>query len=95
MNKLPKVFANPINHKLHNEQNDYRSYKDNVKTNKISTLDIDKIFSKNNHIGGSKVRMLINNNFVEKIIVTKNNNYLITIDNEKIKLDDIEFIEII
>lgn len=94
MKKIPKVYVNPINKDIDNEQKYFRSGNINSNYSKgISLYDIDKVLNSNKHIYRSKVRLNINNNYVEKIIVSRSNNYLITIDNEKIPISNIFSIE--
>lgn len=94
MERLPKVFANPIKHDINNTQKSFRSSDNNgIINNTITTYDIDRILNSNTHIFRSKVKLLINNTYQERIIVSRNNDYLITIDNEKIPIKDIKSIE--
>lgn len=94
MKKIPKVYVNPINKDIDNEQKYFRSGNTNSSYSKgISLYDIDKVLNSNKHIYRSKVRLNINNNYVEKIIVSRSNSYLITIDNEKIPISNIFSIE--
>ena len=94
MKKIPKVYVNPINKDIDNEQKYFRSGNTNCSYSKgISLYDIDKVLNSNKHIYRSKVRLNINNNYVEKIIVSRSNSYLITIDNEKIPISNIFSIE--
>lgn len=95
MNKLPKVFANPINKKINNEQTNYRSYKDYSNRDGISNLDVDRILNSNKHIFRSKVRILLNDNYFKKTIISRNGDYIITIDNEKIPIKNIKSIDLI
>lgn len=95
MNKLPKVFANPINKNINNEQTNYRSYKDYSNREGISNLDVDRILNSNKHIFRSKVRILLNDNYVKKTIISRNGDYIITIDNEKIPIKNIKSIDLI
>lgn len=94
MKKIPKVYVNPINKDIDNEQKYFRSGNINSNYSKgISLCDIDRVLNSNKHVYRSKVRLNINNNYVEKIIVSRSNNYLITIDNEKIPISNIFSIE--
>lgn len=94
MDKLPKVFANPINKKINNYQDLYYSDR-NIK--KINPKDINKkvneIFGSLNHVYKSRVRITLNNKTIEETIIGKTNIYLLTIDNKKIKITDILDIE--
>ena len=95
MNKLPKVFVNPINKIIDNDQKNYRSYKDSYIRKNITSLDIDNIINSKKYINGTKVKILINNEYLYKTIITRQKDYLITIDNEKIFIKDIDDIMLI
>ena len=94
MNKLPNVFASPINKKLNNYQDMYRSDK---KVKPYNPKDINKkineIFGSLNHVYKSKVRITMTDGVKEEEIVGKTNTNLLTIDNKLIKITDILDIE--
>lgn len=94
MNKLPNVFASPINKKLNNYQDMYRSDK---KVKSYNPKDINKkineIFGSLNHVYKSKVRITMTDGIKEEQIVGKTNTNLLTIDNKLIKITDILDIE--
>lgn len=94
MNKLPNVFASPINKKLNNYQDMYRSDK---KVKSYNSKDINKkineIFGSLNHVYKSKVRITMTDGVKEEEIVGKTNTNLLTIDNKLIKITDILDIE--
>jgi hypothetical protein len=95
---LPKVFANKINKKLNNTQEIY--YQDNFKNNNIHDIrsvnkKISDIFNSNNFVYKSNVKITTKDNIITKIIVGRKNNYLLTMDNEAININDIIDIEII
>lgn len=89
MDRLPKVFANPINKEINNEQKYFRSDKDIP--SKITVYDIDNIINSNRFNYMTRLRI----NGLEKKVIKRVNNYLLTIDNEKILIDSIKSIEII
>lgn len=94
MKELPSVTAFEINKKLNNYQEKYvcnESLRGNKDVNVISK--INNIFSSNNHVYKSKVRIYTNNNVLEKIIVGKTSTSLLTIDGEKINIINIVDIE--
>lgn len=93
MKDLPKVFANTINKKINNEQDLF--YSKDRKDIKKGNIDkkINSIFSSPNHVYKSKVLIKTSKEDIEKIIVGKNSNNLITIDGELIKINDILDIE--
>ena len=94
MNKLPNVFASPINKKLNNYQDIYRSDR---KVKSYNPKDINKkineIFGSLNHVYKSKVRITMSDGIKEEEIVGKTNINLLTIDNKLIKITDILDIE--
>ena len=94
MNKLPNVFASPINKKLNNYQDMYRSDR---KVKSYNPKDINKkineIFGSLNHVYKSKVRITMTDGIKEEEIVGKTNINLLTIDNKLIKITDILDIE--
>jgi hypothetical protein len=94
MNKLPNVFASPINKKLNNYQDLYRS---DSTTKSYNPKDINKkineIFGSLNHVYKSRVRITMNDGIIEEQIVGKTNINLLTIDNKLIKITDILDIE--
>lgn len=89
MDRLPKVFANPINKEINNEQKYFRSDKDIP--SKITVYDIDNIINSNRFNYMTRLRI----NGLEKKVIKRVNNYLLTIDNEKILIDSIKSIEAI
>ena len=89
MDRLPKVFANPINKEINNEQKYFRSDKDIL--SKITVYDIDNIINSNRFNYMTRLRI----NGLEKKVIKRVNNYLLTIDNEKILIDGIKSIEVI
>lgn len=89
MDRLPKVFANPINKEINNEQKYFRSDKDIP--SKITVYDIDNIINSNRFNYMTRLRI----NGLEKKVIKRVNNYLLTIDNEKILIDGIKSIEVI
>lgn len=93
MNKLPKVYASPIKHNIQNEQKYFRSNSSYNTYNNDVRKDIDKILNNNKHIYRSKVLINLNGKLIEKTIVSRKGDYLITIDNEKILIDDIKLIK--
>lgn len=92
---LPKVFASPIDKKITNNREFYvSSSKPNiVKDAENIPLKINQIFGSPHHVYKSKVRIIINNEEIETTIVGKTNNYLLTLNGEKINIDSIESIE--
>lgn len=90
----PKVFANPINKKIDNVQDLFRSDKDSRSINPVDVnKKINEIFASRNHIYKSKVRITLKDGVVEKEIVGKTNINLLTLDGNLIRITDILDIE--
>lgn len=92
MKDLPKVFANKINENINNTQDIFYGNARSVPIEK-EDLNVQKkinnIFASSTHVYKSKVKITFANDEVEKTIVGKTNNNLITIDGELIKINDI------
>ena len=94
MNKLPNVFASPINKKLNNYHDLYRSDRAVKSYNpKDINKKINEIFGSLNHVYKSRVRITMDDGIHEEEIVGKTNINLLTIDNKLIKITDILDIE--
>lgn len=105
--KLPKVFANPLDHKIENNKEVFYSQNESgpeiitselskKSSSKISSLKeksvnqkIQDIFNSKSYVYKADVKIKLKSGMVEKKIVGKNQHYLITLDNEKIPLEDI------
>lgn len=94
MDKLPNVFQNPINKKIDNVQDLYRSDKAMVNHNpKDINTKINQIFGSLNHVYKSKVKITLKDETVEEEIVGKTSVNLLTIDGKLIRITDIIDIE--
>lgn len=90
----PRVYANPINKKIDNVQDLFRSDKDSRSINPVDvSKKINEIFASRNHVYKSKVRITLKDAVVEKEIVGKTNINLLTLDGDLIKITDIVDIE--
>lgn len=94
MKDLPRVYVNPIEKEFKNFQsisnsNEMREKKDY----KNLSMKLKDIFSSNNYVYKRNVRITTKDKVVEKTIVGKVNGYILTIDNQKIKISDIYDIE--
>ena len=105
--KLPKVFANPLDHKIENNKEVFYSQNEGgseiitsetikESSSKFSSLKeksvnqkIQDIFNSKSYVYKADVKIKLKSGIVEKKIVGKNQRYLITMDNEKIPLEDI------
>ena len=96
MNKnLPKVYANPINKQLNNNKEVFSTEEvRHVNNDNINILSkINEIFANPHHVYKSKVEIRMGNDIINTVIVGKTNSELLTLNGEKIKIKDIDFIE--
>lgn len=98
--KLPKVFANKIDKELKNnatvyyDKNEVRSeQKDNSSSIFTVNQKINQIFSSARYVYKADVIITTKNGKVNKRIIGRNRNELITMDNEVINVNDILDIE--
>ena len=90
----PRVFANPINKKIDNVQDLFRSDKDSRSINPVDVnKKINEIFASRNHVYKSKVKITLKDKVIEKEIVGKTNINLLTLDGDLIRITDILDIE--
>jgi len=90
LNKLPNVFQNPIDKKIENVQDLYRSTESVVTYNpKDINKKINEIFGSLNHVYKSKVKISLKDQEIETDIVGKTNLNLLTLDGRLIKITDI------
>ncbi len=90
----PRVYANPINKKIDNVQDLFRSDKDSRSINPVDVnKKINEIFASRNHVYKSKVKITLKDAVVEKEIVGKTNINLLTLDGNLIRITDIVDIE--
>ena len=90
----PKVFANPINKKIDNVQDLFRSDKESRSINPVDVnKKINEIFASRNHVYKSKVKITLKDKVIEKEIVGKTNINLLTLDGNLIRITDIVDIE--
>lgn len=95
--ELPKVYVNPIDKKFDNVQSIYDGkVLDRSKESDVSlSTKINNIFSSRDFVYKKRVRITTINGKEEKVIVGKTNNALLTLNGERIKINDIYDIEII
>jgi len=91
--KIPKVFANRIDKKIENNDTYSITRNDDVKIKENRGLDINskinQIFKSTKYIYKIDVEIVVSTGTITKRIIGRKNGYLITIDNELIKIDDI------
>ncbi|MEG0794624.1 MAG: hypothetical protein RSF02_00910 [Bacilli bacterium] len=95
MNKLPNVFANPINKEINNVQEMFYGKENrNIKHNGLSiNTKINNIFRSKEHVYKSKVRITFIGGVEEEVIVGKTNLNLLTMEGKLIRITDILDIE--
>ena len=91
--ELPKVFVNNIG-KINNNEEVFYSYNDiKEEDNNINYFDIqkriDNIFKSNDFVYKKKVHIKTKYSDKDYIIISKSYDYLLTIDGEKIFIDNI------
>lgn len=96
MKDLPKVFHNKLDKQINNNEKVYYSNNDNStqtpeeNTNKKNINQIiNKIFSSSNYVYKANVEIILKDRTITKRIIGRNKDYLITMDNELIKINDI------
>lgn len=95
-NNLPRVYANPINKELKNNLDYYVSNTNEERSINSENIPrkINEIFASPHHVYKSKVRIrLFDNQELETTIVGKTGNYLLTLNGEKVNIDNIADIE--
>jgi len=88
---LPKVFANKIDKRINNTQDIY--YEDNRSSGLRDARNVNKkiadIFNSTNFVYKSSVKITTRDRVISKTIVGRRGNYLLTMDNEAIDIDEI------
>lgn len=87
--KLPNVYAVPITKKFSNNKESFRSTKEDVRGEKISKSEINKIFNSKSHVYKTRVIIKTNNEIKEVDVVGQTNDALLTLDGQTILLDNI------
>lgn len=94
---LPKVFANKIEKKIDNSQDIYYQNQQKKDTDMRDARSVNKkivdIFNSSNFVYKSSVKISTRDRILSKTIVGRRGNYLLTIDNEAISIDEIIDIE--
>ena len=99
--KLPEIFQNKIDKTLDNNENIYysatKTAKETIDINeKPVTIreKINKIFSSPTYVYKANVKITLDDKTYNTRIIGRNKNYLITMDNKTILIDDIKNIEV-
>ena len=94
-NDLPKVFANPINKELNNNEEVFTTI--GKETRDYKQIDVPRrikeIFASLNHVYKSKVHIVTANDEFDAVIVGKTDHDLLTLNGEKINIHSILYIE--
>ena len=95
MDKLPKVYANPIEKDFSNVQDVYQDDYDRKETVNPQNVNkkINEIFASSSHVYKSKVRIKFKDHSEDVTIVGKTNLNLLTIEGKLIRIIDIVDIE--
>ena len=92
MKDLPKVFRNNLDKKFNNNRSVYYSsnnYKEEVKDSRTILQKINDIFASPNYVYKANVEITLKDKKVTKRIIGRNKNYIITMDNMLIPVEDI------
>lgn len=96
MKNLPNVFHNKIDKKIDNNEKFYygNGLKEEakgsaVKDNKNIIQKINEIFSSPNYVYKASVEITLKDKTITKRIIGRNKDFIITMDNELIKISDI------
>ncbi|MBQ2947110.1 MAG: hypothetical protein IJE04_04600 [Bacilli bacterium] len=93
MKELPKVFHNKIDKKFDNNRNVFYSnntYDEDRSVDTRTVLQkINEIFSSPNYVYKANVEITLKDKKVTKRIIGRNKNYIITMDNDLIPINDI------
>ena len=93
MKELPKVFHNKIDKKFNNNRSVFYSnniYNEEKQINSKTIFQkINEIFSSPNYIYKANVEITLKDKTIKKRIIGRNKNYIITMDNDLIPINDI------
>ena len=93
MKELPKVFHNKIDKKFDNNRSVFYSnntYEEDRSVDTRTVLQkINEIFSSPNYVYKANVEITLKDKKVNKRIIGRNKNYIITMDNDLIPISDI------
>lgn len=86
---LPGVFAAPIDKKIENNRNVFRSSKKEEHGETISKNEINKIFNSRNHVYKTRVILTTKSGEKEVDVIGMNKENLLTLNGEAIAINDI------
>ena len=90
---LPDVFPVPVDKKINNVQDSCYARDEITDTRSSDNLSIEskinRIFNSNDYIYKKKVQIKTRDNILNKTLIGRTENSLLTMDNEKININDI------
>lgn len=93
MKKLPKVYKNNIDKNIRNNKSLCYVKEENTKnvqvSNNLISEQLETIFSGNGYSYNIPVTIKTKDNIYNTSLITKTNNYIVTLDNDLIRMDDI------
>lgn len=90
MNKnLPNVYVVPIKKKINNNEELYRNTSTPTKKESINPTEINKIFNSKNHVYKTKVVLSLKDKEINTEIIGLTNDAILTLDGNKVPLNDI------
>ena len=101
MKELPKVFHNKLDKKINNNENIFYSNNNekvtesnitkeaSKRTEKNIIQKINEIFSSPNYVYKANVEITLKDKTITKRIIGRNKDFIITMDNELIRINDI------
>lgn len=93
MKKLPKVYKNNIDKNIKNNKSLCYVKEENTKnvqvSNNLISEQLETIFSGKGYSYNIPVTIKTKNNIYNTSLITKTNNYIVTLDNDLIRIDDI------
>ena len=92
--KLPKVYVSPINKDLRNNKDIFYSSNKEIRNKDDNILKkVNEIFANPHHVYKSNVHIITSKGSFDTVIVGKNNNLLLTLEGNRININDIIDIE--
>ena len=90
MKKLPKIYQGEFNKEIkNNKESDYATNSDSVIKDENVLETLNKLFSSTRHTFNIPVIIKTKNKVYDTKIASKINNYIITLDNDVIFIEDI------
>ena len=93
--KLPKIYQNDINKKINNNKKTYHlKYNNNEEVSTVMNNEdvnkvIDSIFNTTGYAFNINVIIKTSNKTYDTSLIAKRNGYILTLDNDRIRIDDI------